>query len=120
MGLFDKFKNQKKTENGAKTDPQDRYSNPERADSNKVEQKEEIIECFDAYGRKIMISKKEWLDKVLPDQLKQHWNNPSMLYNDILFAIQDGIAEYVIEAAKHLIEIDNIKERGYVILSIVI
>ena len=119
MGLFDKFKNQKKTENGAKTDPQDRYSNPERADSNKVEQKEEIIECFDAYGRKIMISKKEWLDKVLPDQLKQHWNNPSMLYNDILFAIQDGIAEYVIEAAKHLNEIDNIKERGYVILSIV-
>lgn len=66
-----------------------------------------------------MISKKEWLDKVLPDQLKQHWNNPSMLYNDILFAIQDGIAEYVIEAAKHLNEIDNIKERGYVILSIV-
>jgi tetratricopeptide (TPR) repeat protein len=67
----------------------------------------------------MLISKLEWVRKVLPDQLQKHWNEPSELYNDILLSLNDGLPEYVVDAAQHLKEIDNIKERGYVILSIV-
>ena len=37
--------------------------------------KEETIECYDAYGRKIVISKSEWKTKILPDQLKKYKND---------------------------------------------
>ncbi|MBE6035335.1 MAG: hypothetical protein E7222_11665 [Clostridiales bacterium] len=47
----------------------------------------ETIEIFDEYGRKMLVSKKEWAEKVLPDQIKSHWEDANALYNDILFAL---------------------------------
>lgn len=98
MGLFDKLR-KKKQDN--------------------VCSKEEIIECYDAYGRKILISKDEWKNKILPDQLKKYRDDDNALYNLILSAIDDGFINEVVESAEHLKEIDRIKERGYTILSIV-
>lgn len=118
MGLFDKFKKiniYNNKENQGINDKDERVS--KNNDENHL--KEEMIECYDAYGRKMLISKIEWLKKVLPDQVQKHWNEPAELYNDILLAVTDGLSEYVVDAAKHLKEIDDMKERGYVILSIV-
>jgi tetratricopeptide (TPR) repeat protein len=116
MGLFDKFKKSITNDNGGK-----KNNNSEcmlkNNDENRL--KDEMIECYDAYGRKMLISKMEWIKKVLPGQIQKHWNEPSELYNDILLSIKDGLSEYVINAAQHLKDIDSIKERGYVILSIV-
>ena len=81
--------------------------------------KEETIECYDAYGRKIVISKSEWKTKILPDQLKKYKNDDNALYNIILSSINDGFIDEVVESAEHLKEIDRIKERGYTILAIV-
>ncbi|WP_167958056.1 tetratricopeptide repeat protein [Anaerosporobacter faecicola] len=83
------------------------------------ESEEQQITCYDAYGRKMLITKSQWVEKVLPDQLQKHWEMPTNLYNDILYAVNDGLTEYVVEAAQHLQKIDTIKERGYVILAIV-
>jgi len=55
----------------------------------------------------------------LPDQIKSHWEDANALYNDILFALNDGLCSKVIDAATHLQRIDPIKERGYTMLSIV-
>ena len=81
--------------------------------------KEETIECYDAYGRKIVISKNEWKTKILPDQLKKYKDDDNALYNIILSSINDGFINEVVEYAEHLKEIDRIKERGYTILAIV-
>ncbi|MDU1126235.1 MAG: hypothetical protein E7A11_13230 [Clostridium sp.] len=81
--------------------------------------KEETIECYDAYGRKIVISKSEWKTKILPDQLKKYKNDDNALYNIILSSINDGFIDEVVESAEYLKEIDRIKERGYTILAIV-
>lgn len=81
--------------------------------------KEETIECYDAYGRKIVISKNEWRTKILPDQLKKYKDDDNALYNIMLSSINDGFINEVVESAEHLKEIDRIKERGYTILAIV-
>ncbi|HEX3078093.1 MAG TPA: hypothetical protein VHQ24_14625, partial [Lachnospiraceae bacterium] len=118
MGLFDRFKKSNTNCIKENKEMKDNYEYvPKKIDENNL--KEEMIECYDAYGRKMLISKTEWLNKVLPDQIQKHWNEPTELYNDILLAIKDGLTEFVIDAAQHLKEIDNIKERAYVILSIV-
>jgi tetratricopeptide (TPR) repeat protein len=118
MGLFDIFKKSNKNSNNESQDA--KKINSSTSDHNRESQlKEETIEFYDAYGTKMLISKLEWVRKVLPDQLQKHWNEPSELYNDILLSLNDGLPEYVVDAAQHLKEIDNIKERGYVILSIV-
>ncbi len=118
MGLFDKLKKSKTKDNSEKLGDKNKDESLSK-NNNDSNQRDEMIECYDAYGRKMLISKMEWLNKVLPDQIQKHWNDPSALYNDILLSIKDGLSESVIDAAQHLKEIDNIKERGYVILSIV-
>ena len=118
MGLFDKFKKSNINNNKEKQGIKDKCECVSK-NTDESHLKDETIECFDAYGSKMLISKMEWIKKVLPNQIQKHWNEPSELYNDILLAIKDGLSEYVVDAAQHLNDIDTIKERGYVILSIV-
>jgi tetratricopeptide (TPR) repeat protein len=54
----------------------------------------------------------------LPDQLKSVWNDPEALYDAIVMAMQDGFFDEVIEAAKHLVEIDKITDRSYNVLGL--
>jgi len=82
-------------------------------------EKDQMIEFYDVYGRKMFVSKDSWKKSVLPDQLKKNWNSPDNLYNDILLCINDGFLDEITEAAKHLKDIDSNMERGYTILSIV-
>ena len=79
----------------------------------------EFIECLDEQGRRVRITKTEWLVNVLPNQLEECWNQPNSLYNLIIYAVQNELPEPVIDAALHLKEIDPIKERGAVVLAIV-
>jgi len=118
MGLFHTFKKSNTNSNKEKQVIKDKAEYVSK-NTDESQLKEEMIEFYDAYGRKMLISKLKWVNKVLPNQIQKHWNEPTELYNDILLSINDGLAEYVIDAAQHLKEIDNINERGYVILSIV-
>ncbi|WP_312091445.1 hypothetical protein [Aminipila sp.] len=40
---------------------------------------------------KMLVSKKEWAEKVLPDQIKSHWEDANALYNDILFIVVGNV-----------------------------
>jgi tetratricopeptide (TPR) repeat protein len=82
-------------------------------------QEEEFVELYDAGGKPVRIPKKQWLQQVLPDQIKQKWNEPDALYNLIIQAIKDDFADAVSDAAHHLKEIDRIEERGSTVLAIV-
>jgi tetratricopeptide (TPR) repeat protein len=104
MSLFKKHENNKQSE----------INNQQE-----INNQREMIEVYDEFGRKMLISRKNWLDSVLPGQLERHWNEPDALYQDIVLAVQDGFVSEVLAASKRLFEIDPIKERCYTILAIV-
>lgn len=78
---------------------------------------EEYVECVDKQGRITKIPCEKWKSEVIPAKLKASWNNPAALYEEIITAASDGFAEEVVEAAEHLAEIDDIKERSATTLS---
>jgi hypothetical protein len=89
-------------------------------DENIAENQEdkENMEWFDENGKRVVVPKSQWKNEILPNILNNHWNDANLLYGDIIRAIEDGYHNEVKEAAEHLREIDEIKERGYTVLSI--
>ena len=79
-----------------------------------------MIRVFDGYGREMFISKQQWRENVLPESLKEVWNQPDELYTIILSALNDGFRPDVIEAAKHLYNIDPNRSRGTCVWGIVL
>lgn len=80
---------------------------------------EETVQLVDPYGRPMRMPKSQWVEKILPAQIKASWDKPEALYNAILVAMQNRVAAEVEEAAVHLHEIDPIKERGCTMLAVV-
>jgi hypothetical protein len=82
--------------------------------------KAELITVYDAYGREVKITRKEWRDKVFLPNLQQKWNEANELYNLIVSGLNDGYAADLLPAAERLLEIDTVSERSHTILSIVL
>ena len=80
----------------------------------------ELITIYDAYGREMQITKREWRTKVLPGNLKAQWQNPDHLYEIIVNALGDGFLQEVIDAARHLYQIDHNPMRAACIWGIVL
>jgi tetratricopeptide (TPR) repeat protein len=100
MALFDLFKKKPSPTQPAATPPPS---------------KPEMIRVFDKYGRPMEVTREEWRTKVLPGHLKQHWDNPDILYSAIVQGLQDGFTLDVLPAANHLAKTDHNKLRGSVI-----
>ena len=71
-----------------------------------------MIDMFDEIGQKIHIPRSEYIEKVLPADIKSHWDEPDELASTIINAFQDGLYTHVEEAAKRLVEIDSMPERS--------
>lgn len=82
--------------------------------------KSDVITLVDGFGRKINIDKSKYMKEILPNQLKQVWDKPVELYRTIMQALREQAGPYVLEAAQHLQEIDDIKERGAVTYALVL
>ncbi|MGN6324205.1 MAG: tetratricopeptide repeat protein [Dyella sp.] len=80
----------------------------------------ELIKFYDGYGREIQITRAQWRDKVLLPNLKSNWDVPDALYNLILSGMKDGEAAELVDAGKHLCEIDPQVERSHVTYGIVL
>lgn len=78
-----------------------------------------MIEFYDSTGKKMMVSKKDYLKKVLPSNIKQAWNNADELYNLIVMSLNDGFLKEMIKPAIRLMTIDTMTERSYTIMGIV-
>jgi tetratricopeptide (TPR) repeat protein len=112
MGLFSKLFAKKKTAEAVPA--------PESSlDSNSADNKN-LIKVYDAYGRELLITRQEWRDKVLLGNLKLTWDQPDKLYTHIVFALQDGFRADVIDAARHLYEIDPDRVRSTCVWAIVL
>jgi Tfp pilus assembly protein PilF len=77
----------------------------------------ETITVFDQQGRPREIPRAEFMDKALPKLLEAAWNDPNQLYQQIVFALNEGMHAGVVAAAKRLDELDQGRERGRVMLS---
>lgn len=78
-----------------------------------------MIRAYDAYGRELFIKRETWRTEVLPDALKQSWDNPDQLCATISMALQDRFAADLVEAAVQLRRIDPNRERAAVLLGVV-
>lgn len=79
-----------------------------------------LIRVYDEYGRELFITKEQWRTNVLPGSLKSNWDNPNQLYSVIIGSLNDGFFADVLDAAKHLYEIDSIPVRGVCAYGIVL
>lgn len=89
------------------------------ASSQNPENNPNMIRVFDAYGRELYISKQDWRDSVLVGNLEKVWDNPDELYNLIVTALRDNMAEDVLKAAEHLHKIDLNHARAATVLGII-
>ncbi|PWT89292.1 MAG: hypothetical protein C5B55_11660, partial [Blastocatellia bacterium] len=71
-----------------------------------------LIRVFDKYGKELFITKDEWRRNVLPGAIQSHWNQPDELYGVIINAIQDGLHQDVLNAARQLYSIDPNRVRA--------
>ncbi|MBN2068091.1 MAG: hypothetical protein JW739_00475 [Opitutales bacterium] len=76
------------------------------------------IKAYDGFGREIEVGRDEWLNNVLLPHLKKSWDNADELYQSIYNGFNDGFFAEVEDACKRLYEIDEIKERGAVVLAV--
>ena len=79
-----------------------------------------LIKAYDKLGREIFITRDQWVDGILLGSIKDNWDKPQELYSTVLMAVEDGFYEYVVDAAKHLFEIDPNIERGACMCAIVL
>jgi tetratricopeptide (TPR) repeat protein len=114
MGLFEKFKKNPPPAESAKP-PQ-----PPAAPAGTSQPDPNMIRVFDEFGRELFITKDTWRRDVLPGSLKSNWNNPDRLYTLIVGSLNDGFFSDVLEAAKHLIQIDKDHARAACIYGIVL
>lgn len=85
---------------------------------NKKNNNNEKIKCFDSYGREMLITKDDWIKKILPGQIKKEWNNLQGLYNVIYQAFNDEIYHEVLKSCLQLVSIDDNFERSTTMLGI--
>jgi tetratricopeptide (TPR) repeat protein len=104
MSWFDKLFRRKKTE---PTPP------AEQGDAS-------MIRVYDSYGREMLVSKENWQKSILPAAIKDNWNNPDKLYGVVAGSLEDGLFAEVLDAARHLCEIDRMSVRATLVYGIVL
>jgi tetratricopeptide (TPR) repeat protein len=80
--------------------------------------KQNLISCYDSFGREIRIPKEQWAENILPGILENAKDDPNRLYSVILQACQDGFPSLVVGHARLLAKTDPVPERGTVIFGI--
>jgi tetratricopeptide (TPR) repeat protein len=101
----------KKKTSGADT-KQAQSDAPASAAKSSPETDPNLIRVFDEFGRELFITKEQWRTNVLPGSLQSNWNNPDQLYGIIIGSLNDGFFVDVLDAAKHLYEIDPVTMHG--------
>jgi tetratricopeptide (TPR) repeat protein len=69
------------------------------------------IRMFDADGREVKVSRKEWAEEILPDAIQRAGDNPEALYAVLVAALNEKMGPHVLEAIRHLAKIDTDPQR---------
>ncbi len=77
----------------------------------------ETITVFDSTGRPREIPRADFMEKALPKMLEGSWDKPAELYQHIVFALNEGMHAGLVDAVKHLDELEAGAERSRVLLA---
>jgi tetratricopeptide (TPR) repeat protein len=83
-------------------------------------QRPDQIRVIDDDGREVFITRRQWQQIVLPQNLNRAWDKPEELCNIISAALADGFRADVVEAGRHLYEIDPDSDRAACVWGIVL
>lgn len=81
---------------------------------------EGVIRVYDQFGRTVTIGREAWRRDVLLPNLQTSRGNPDALYDLIVGALNDEFAADVLDAARHLAEVDPQPQRGATVLGVVL
>ncbi|HUB26873.1 MAG TPA: tetratricopeptide repeat protein [Tepidisphaeraceae bacterium] len=76
---------------------------------------EDLINMYDASGRQVQIPRKQWVEEVLPENIRRAWDDPQALYAVLIGALNEKMGPAVMDAIKHLAEIDPDRQRPVVL-----
>jgi hypothetical protein len=62
----------------------------------------DVIKLYDDKGNEYSYSKKDYGERLLPNQIKKVWNNPDNLYSLIATSLADGFNNELIDAGQRL------------------
>ncbi|MBL9124208.1 MAG: hypothetical protein JNG90_11290 [Planctomycetaceae bacterium] len=79
----------------------------------------EAITAYDETGRRLLISRVQWAEEVLPETFQAAWNDVAELRQHVLVAMDDGFGALLSDAAQRVRELDPLAERGAVVLALV-
>jgi len=79
----------------------------------------EAITAYDETGRRLLISRVQWAEEVLPETFQTAWNDVDELRKHVLVAMDDGFGSVLSEAAQRVRELDGLPERGAALLALV-
>ena len=79
----------------------------------------DVIKLYDDKGNEYSYSKKDYGEKILPEQIKKVWNNPDNLYSLIATSLADGFNKELIDAGQRLILIDKDTSRAYTAMGVI-
>ena len=113
MGIFDKLFRQNKSSERQTVQLATTPSVDPSKDPN-------LIKVYDNYGRELFITRQQWRDSILMDNLKKAWDKPDHLASLITQSLYDGFHEDMVKPARRLIEIDPNQERSFTLLGFVL
>ncbi|MGD9645768.1 MAG: tetratricopeptide repeat protein [Pirellulales bacterium] len=82
-------------------------------------QVEELVRVYDSYGREHAITRQEWRDKVLLENLAAAQDDPDRLYDLIASALHDGFVAEVVPHAEQLRRIEPSSSRTATLLGVI-
>ena len=75
------------------------------------------FQAFDAAGGRYEVTGAVWREKVLPQLIKERWNDANALYGILHLALSDGFFKEALPGAKRLSELEPTSERSALILA---
>lgn len=79
---------------------------------------DETVTMYDERGRSITIPRERWIAEVLPSNIEDAWNDAEALYELVVMGLQDDLADHVLDAATHLMRIDDDPVRASIVLAV--
>ena len=80
----------------------------------------DTIRAFDANGTEVQIPRADWATQVLPNMVREQWDNPDGLYAIILNSLNQGFLAEMVEPAERLYQTDPLPGRGVSMWSVVL
>lgn len=67
---------------------------------------EELLTMFDAEGKEVKVSRRQWVEQILPENIRDAWDDPEALYALLVAAVNEKMGPSIYDSIKRLAQID--------------